>query len=303
MAIRPKPTSTPITTQITRCRILAVSTVILVLVFLGLSSQLLLFDKPGSHHTHTPKKLHTAQEVLNVANGHDRPLVAYAYAESDNARENLKFFLKRGLHAGADFIFIFNGETDASDLVPAHLTNVKVVKRDNTCYDMGAFGEVLTTDRLWTQYKRFITLNASLRGPFLPIWSNECWTDAILNKVTEKNKVSGVHVQYLHLHVWISVLITFAQLVGLTYNCLPSPHVQSMLLATDQIGMQILLDPALAHSVPLDTPPWGAPEDPVGYSVCYENYGQAASKKIHLLFPGIEDPDLLRCHCSVMQTQ
>lgn len=213
MATHLKGTSTtPITPQITRWKIAAISTVSLALLFLGLSSQFLLFERPGSHHTHSSQKLHSTQEVLDVGSRHDRPLVAYAYAESNNARENLKFFLKRGLHAGADFIFIFNGETNASELVPAHLANVKIVKRDNTCYDMGAFGEVLSKDRLWMKYKRFITLNASIRGPFLPIWSNECWTDAFLSKVTDKIKVSGLNMEYTHHLAWFSTQLTLASL-------------------------------------------------------------------------------------------
>lgn len=174
----------------TRWKSVVLLSLFLVIVFIGLYSQPLLFDKPHSDHIRASKKLHSAQNTFDVGNGYDRPLVAYAYAESAKARENFKFFLKRGLHAGADFIFIFNGETDAADLVPTHLENVKVVRRSNTCYDMGAFGEVLAKDGLWQRYKRFITLNASVRGPFLPIWSDECWTDAFLNKVTNKVKVS-----------------------------------------------------------------------------------------------------------------
>lgn len=76
------------------------------------------------------------------------------------------------------------------------------------------------------------------------------------------------------------------QLVGLTYQCIPNPHVQSMLLATDHIGMKILLDPDLAYSVPLDTPPWGGPELPVGYSICYADYGKAVSKTLSALWCG-----------------
>lgn len=276
-----------------RWKSLAFSTTLLVLVFLVLFSQPFLFDGPRPEdRTHSSKKLHSSQGVLDVAEGQDRPLVVYAYAESPNAKENLEFFLKRGLHARADFVFIFNGETEAHKLVPA-LANVKVVHRNNTCYDMGALGEVLAKDRLWQNYKRFITLNASIRGPFLPIWSDDCWTDVFLNRITEKVKVREVPLPCLalsHPHPgtdrqttrWISQELNPArahtQLVGLTYQCAPSPHVQSMLLATDYTGMQILLDPALAYSVPLNTWPWGGPELPTGYSVCYADYGQAVSR-------------------------
>lgn len=181
----------------TRWRTVLFFSFFLVLVFFGLYSQGQGQHEHQQHPTSTssssaPKKLHSSHgsSTLDMGSGYDRPLILYAYAESENARENFKFFLQRGLHSGADFVFIFNGETDAAELVPSHLENVRVVQRDNTCYDMGAFGEVLTKDDLWLRYKRFITLNASVRGPFLPMWSKECWTDAFLDKVTEKNKVS-----------------------------------------------------------------------------------------------------------------
>lgn len=134
----------------------------------------------------------------------DRPLILYAYAESANARSNLQFFLKKGLHGRADFVFILNGEApEAAKLIPRKLPNVRVVQRSNTCYDIGAFGEVLRSQirvgggggeergvQLWERYKKFITINASIRGPFLPTWSNECWSDAFLRKLTYETKVS-----------------------------------------------------------------------------------------------------------------
>lgn len=118
-----------------------------------------------------------------------RPLVLYTYAESDNARENLRFFIQNGLHGRADFMFIFNGETDAADLLP-RLPNIRTVLRDNRCFDIGAFGEVLRRDGLWKKYKRFITMNASIRGPFAPTYFPSCWMDAFLGKITDKVKVS-----------------------------------------------------------------------------------------------------------------
>lgn len=115
--------------------------------------------------------------------------MVYAYAESEVARQNLGFFVDKGLHGAADFVFVFNGETNASVLVPHHLANVEVVQRPNTCFDLGAIGEVLRDSDRWKNYKRFITMNASLRGPFVPVWSSDCWTDLYLNRITEHTKV------------------------------------------------------------------------------------------------------------------
>ena len=131
-------------------------------------------------------------------NTNDRPLVLYAYSESENARENLEFFIEKGLHGRADFVFIFNGATTASQLVPQS-TNVRVIERDNTCYDLGAIGQVLREDDLWKRYKRFITMNASIRGPFLPIYSEACWTDVFLDRITTHVKVSCCWVLFVFL--------------------------------------------------------------------------------------------------------
>lgn len=127
----------------------------------------------------------------------DRPLVTYAYVESDFGRVNLKFFVAHALHDAADFVFILNGETDVDEtLLPVGRPNVRFVKRPNTCFDLGAHAEVLNMKekgekkKLKDRYKRFILMNASVRGPFIPHWSRECWTDAYLGRLNKRVKVS-----------------------------------------------------------------------------------------------------------------
>lgn len=126
------------------------------------------------------------------------PLVTYAYAESSYGRRNLEFFVKHGLHGAADFIFILNGETDVGEtIIPTDLPNVRIIKRGNTCFDLGAHWEVLSTvtgtgskaKALKDVYHRFILMNASIRGPFVPHWSRECWTDAYLGRLNNRVKV------------------------------------------------------------------------------------------------------------------
>ncbi|KAI1077088.1 hypothetical protein F5B20DRAFT_281420 [Whalleya microplaca] len=182
-----------------------------------------------------------------------RPLILYAYKESENARQNLEFFLHQGLHGAADFIFILNGETDVADLIP-NKDNIQVIRRPNVCFDLGAFGEVLKQGDLWKKYKRFITMNASLRGPFLPYWSSQCWSDAYLDRVTEDVK-----------------------LVGMTINCGPSPHVQSMIWATDSVGMELLLYPPTEAS---QEDNYGTANDTVAFGGCYEEFHQAIHAEV-----------------------
>lgn len=129
----------------------------------------------------------------------DRPLILIAFSETAIARANLKFFIAHGLHDAADFMFIINGESKpendvtAKDLLPKGKANIKYVERPNDCYDLGAYAEVLTKDDLYKKYKHFITLNTSLRGPFMPHWADNCWSDMYLKKLTDEVKVRNSH--------------------------------------------------------------------------------------------------------------
>lgn len=166
----------------------------------------------------------------------DRPLILYAYAESDYGYVNLKFFIDHGLHTGADFVFILNGESNATEIIPSKGTNVRYVKRNNTCFDLGAHAEVLIKEDLFSkgdkalkdQYKRFVLMNASVRGPFVPHWSRDCWSESYLGRLNKKVK-----------------------LVGSSLNCdnKQAHHVQSMIWATDEVGLNILLDTSSSTSI------------------------------------------------------
>ncbi|OBT78827.1 hypothetical protein VF21_02499 [Pseudogymnoascus sp. 05NY08] len=138
---------------------------------------------------------------------------------------------------------------DLRDLIPKRdKKNIFVKKRPNTCFDLGAHNEVLNSvlggegwigkdgpipapkgmasagDNmlLRNKYKRYILMNASIRGPFVPRWSTQCWSDSYLNRLTDKIK-----------------------LVGMSYNCHNGEgHIQSMIWATDHTGLQHMLTKA-----------------------------------------------------------
>lgn len=118
-------------------------------------------------------------------------LILYAYSESDAAQRNLRFFLDHALHDKADFIFIMMGNYTVE--IP-ELSNVRVIERENRCYDLGGYHEVLESNAtLRTAYKRFIMLNASIRGPFFPAWAdNVCWSDAYFEKLSDRTRMVGM---------------------------------------------------------------------------------------------------------------
>jgi hypothetical protein len=183
----------------------------------------------------------------------ERPLIIYAYAESNFARANLQFFVQHGLHSKADFIFLINGNATLDGLIPDGIPNIRIIKRGNECFDMGGIGEILNANNsaLVKKYSKFILMNASVRGPFMPTWSSGCWSDKFLNKLNEQVK-----------------------LVGTTYNCGPVGHVQSMVFATDRIGINVLLSGNITYD-----------KDPNflgGLSSCVQDKDDAISIEISL---------------------
>lgn len=196
-------------------------------------------------------RLESAKLAAMTRTSHPKSLISYVYTEGTTNRRNLKFFIEHGLHNSSHFVFTFNGNTDAHLLLPIYkespyynpnvtLSNIEVLFRDNKCYDMGAHGEALLREwdaptqtwtkmtghdrggrKYWEAFERFILMNASIRGPFMPVWSRSCWADAFWGLVSEKKK-----------------------LVAMTYNCHEDKgHAQSMVWATDRVGVGLLMQP------------------------------------------------------------
>ncbi|CAD6440023.1 16725300-4642-46ba-b890-d2acf0ccf584 [Sclerotinia trifoliorum] len=204
----------------------------------------------------------TATTVKEPSN--ERPLILYAFSESPEARINIQYFIDHGLHDAADFIFILNGETDIHKNIPQK-DNIKHIHRPNDCFDLGGYAEVLTKTDLYKNYRKFIMLNASLRGPFLPSWSQSCWSSLYLSRITDTTK-----------------------LIGMTANCEPEFHIQSMIWATDSKGIETLLFPSKDVLAKLPPQPMHAIKGPFnasekytpGINNCFRSFNGAINAEI-----------------------
>jgi hypothetical protein len=130
-----------------------------------------------------------------------------------------------------DYVIIVNGEA-AIDLngLPA---NVKVVRRGNTCYDGGTAGEVLAGMDT-KSYQFFFIMNSSVRGPFLPSYFPQSTGGRL-------GTGSSMHAPARSwTTAFTDLLNSHVKLVGTTINCEIHVHVQSMLLATDRVGIELL---------------------------------------------------------------
>lgn len=143
-------------------------------------------------------------------------LIIYTYFETPAYARNLDFFFRVGLPAvrgRADVVLVVNGGV-CSVPIPQ---GVAVLPRENTGYDAAAWSAALLAVDV-NAYERFILMNCTVRGPFLPPWADGvCWADLFLGRLNDQVRA-----------------------VGTTINVARgSAHIQTMLIATDRAGLQI----------------------------------------------------------------
>jgi lipopolysaccharide biosynthesis protein len=167
-----------------------------------------------------------------------RTLVIYAYFEvSTIHRGNLSHFLARGIppvDSGTEVLIVVSGERSASENefdynVHSYLyPNLRFLYRENIDFDFGAWSAGLSAEAALSSalalssFDYYVFMNASVRGPFLSNASAFVadWTTLLTSYIDTKTK-----------------------LVGTTFNCHTGPngwHLQSMVLATDNIGVHML---------------------------------------------------------------
>lgn len=78
----------------------------------------------------------STQVALDDASKNTTTLVLYAYSESQTARPNIEFFIRDALNSAADFVFIFNGPTNVSTIIP-DLPNIRIVHEQTTAMILG----------------------------------------------------------------------------------------------------------------------------------------------------------------------
>lgn len=118
--------------------------------------------------------------------------------------------------------------------MPELPSNAKYLHHANECYDWGTFGWALEHEQVQVRdYKYFIFLNSSVRGPFLPpylqgkVHFSKLMT-GMLNHDDAPNSIKLVGPS-------VSCEGTVRLAGGLQRS---NPHVQSFAVATEQTGTQ-----------------------------------------------------------------
>ena len=230
---------------------------------------------PGTlQHEHGPVSLRAPLPARqDQQEGKHRTLVSFAYYEGrEGARENLQYFLRAGIDASQpgdgpiSYGFVING-FDCSEPIPTDRDDIVVLKRANEGFDYGAHTALLRyiaqagvkayrgemAVELWDfgsesqqltaaqlPFDKYVFLNAGVRGPFLPAYwpKSRSWTRVYLDKLSPSVKLVGNSI----------VCLPESDLCvkggpGITPNpdCY-GPKVEGYAWATDQVGLQVLLD-------------------------------------------------------------
>ncbi len=145
-------------------------------------------------------------------------LVLYVYHQY---QERVQHFIDHAVFEDPDidFLFICNDPTLIIDLPPY----VRRMNRENQGFDFGGWSSALMTEELYDKYDRFIFVNSSVMGPYLPSYWKGKWTD--------------VYLQGLQGNV---------KLFGSTINTIRNPyqmsHVQSYIFAMDKPTLEYLIE-------------------------------------------------------------
>ncbi len=164
-------------------------------------------------------------------------LILFNYFETDLSLLNLSFFLKHGLidHPSYHFCFIIKGGI-CTPKIPQK-KNIKVIEDANEGFDFSGRFKGQTTYSLG-DFDRFIFINCSARGPFLPRYYPQSlnWVDSFTSHLNDKVKLVGCTINY-------NPEIPD----GFPKDLILKKHIQSYAFATDSIGLCLLMKKKIFH--------------------------------------------------------
>ena len=234
---------------------------------------------PGTlQHEHGPVSLRGSFTELPASQDQQtgtqaRTLVSFAYYEGrEGARENLQYFLRAGIDASQpgdgpiSYGFVING-FDCSEPIPTDRNDIVVLKRANEGFDYGAHVALLQyiaqagvkayrgemAVELWDfgsesqqltaaqlPFDKYVFLNAGMRGPFLPAYwpKSWSWTRVYLDKLSPSVKLVGNSIACLPES---DPCVRGGPGIEPNPDCY-GPKVEGYAWATDQVGLQVLLD-------------------------------------------------------------
>jgi hypothetical protein len=130
---------------------------------------------------------------------HKSTVIVYHYYEKDSKyRDNLIYFLSVGILDEHDYYIVTAGRCTIELPEKENIFYIKTTNKNN---DYGGYSEFIKTAAHKLQnYKFFIFVNSSVRGPFLPNYSPSDWTVPFVKKLSKDTHLVGSTINVLPLH-------------------------------------------------------------------------------------------------------
>jgi hypothetical protein len=118
--------------------------------------------------------------------------VIYHYFEKDASyRDNFLHFLAFGVQAGLDYIVIISGQYSIE--LP-ELDNVRYVFTPAKNSDFGGYAHLINEGLDLRSYENVFFINSSVRGPFLPSYTEQSWVQIMLAQMQAEVGMVGVSI-------------------------------------------------------------------------------------------------------------
>lgn len=163
-------------------------------------------------------------------------LVMYIFSPTDPEYErNMRYFVRHGISENdpCHYVIVVQRLRDVNLAeLPRLPSNAWYEYHDNKCFDYGTMGWLMSSGKVeLAKYKYFIMMNSSTRGPFTPAYHRQgAWSRIFTDKLTNEVKLVGSTISCEGAPLGGNINNQWRQ----------NPHVQSYVLATDQVGLAIL---------------------------------------------------------------
>jgi hypothetical protein len=154
-----------------------------------------------------------------------RTLVIYVFHQL-NDRVN-KFFDAIFKDTNIDFLVVCNSKSITLSL-PDY---VKVLYRENIGYDFGGWSDGILTNDLYKEYDKFIFVNSSVIGPFVPSYYKGKWTDVYIEGLKNEVKLFGSTIN-----------CCFSVYGPKMIDPVNESHVQSYIFSMDREALDYLIE-------------------------------------------------------------
>lgn len=161
-------------------------------------------------------------------------VIFHYFEKSDDYKDNLAYFLRRGYRSDVDFIICISG--GCSVPLP-RAANIFYFYIPNGGFDYGGHSRIVNDFLNVEKYDYFIFLNSSVRGPFLPTYFDRPWHRVFTDLIDDQTKLVGSTINILgkdHQCSRVDELLNGGQK--------SLSHVQSMAYALDRTALRALIE-------------------------------------------------------------